>query len=208
MQQPSHHPRKKLLNPIIWIGLISVLPIVLAYVIYTNQQLLPERTSNQGYLLRPGVHLDVMGDAWLNPDQKWLLLTFVTESSCDADCLQLLEKQMYRMRQVQIAMNRNSDRMERHVLMADERLLSALNTQLKAYPYMQVHPLDITPWQQMLGNYPGFSENYAYKNDGLGSYIFVVDPRNYIVAFYHHQQHSGKNMIRDLTKLLRYSQIG
>ena len=185
-----------------------MLPIVLAYVIYANQQLLPEHTSNQGYLFRPGVHLNELDAAWLNPDQKWLLLSFVTELSCDADCIQLLEKQMYRMRQVQIAMNRNSDRMERHVLIADESLLPVLTAQKASYPYMHVSQLDVTPWQQLLRNYSGFAENSAYKNDSPGSYIFVVDPRNYIIAFYHHQQHSGKNMIRDLTRLLRYSQIG
>ena len=185
--------------------------MLLAYIFYSHQSLLRDKFNNRGLLIKPTVNLDSVTDTHrINPNKKWLLISFVTDPSCTNLCLKLLQQQLYKMRQVHIAMHRSTDRVKRHLFVTAATTPEMIQKQLAAYPLMTSSSTSLADWRELLGNFtpPKTSTTKSAFIDKLANYIFIVDPDNYLVTAYHTQQHSGKDLIKDLSKLLRGSQKG
>ena len=171
-----------------------MLPMVLAYIVFSYQDLVPGNRTHRGQLIKPPVNLNTSEDesmVTIKQTKKWLLVKVLTEQSCDQSCIQLLKQQLNTMRQVHIAMHRNTDRVERYVLFADTDLLIQVKNQFQStHPLLKYQAIDADLWQKW------------------SDYILIIDPNNYLIMSYHRQQHSGIDLIKDLTKLLRASQSG
>ncbi|TGN39579.1 hypothetical protein E5Q11_12420 [Marinobacter confluentis] len=177
-------------------------PMILATVMYYTGWLNPTGHSNHGELLQPPVQVaelqlngadsqplsDRFGPELEEPE--WMLL--VVADNCGTACEELL----YRARQVNIALGKNANRVNRSAWvgsMSDdlaerwpeeyssmERVSQASNTSAALPP-------GIDPAQQPR--------------------ILVIDPFGNIIMHYG-SEHTGKEMLNDLKHLLKLSQIG
>lgn len=178
-------------------------PILLSFWLVNQENVLEARgSSNYGKLItppRPIDNLDLLDPVADKPYQlhgKWNLV-YVTDV-CNADCM----NNLYRMRQIHIAMDKHSLRVQRVLLMTQAETAS-LMPQLNDYAGQRVivepgldKALLLTRFEQVPGDQP-LAANRLYIIDPLGnlmmSYAPDIDPRN---------------IMKDLKKLLKASRIG
>jgi cytochrome oxidase Cu insertion factor (SCO1/SenC/PrrC family) len=120
---------------------------------------------------------------------KWILLQFAAPA-CDARC----ERKLYTMRQVRKALGRDESRVERvWILMGEGRPAPRLLEAIEGTRLMRTSD-------------PAFLAAFPAVHD-LRDHIFLIDPRgNLMLRFPRDADPSG--VIKDLTRLLKYSAVG
>ena len=198
MQSPSPEvvPRGRLKVALIF--LIGFSPFILATLMYYSGWGIPTGRVNHGELLLPTVPVaqlglrDIQGQplaehfapAAGNP--AWMLL--ILAPRCDQRCVELL----HTVRQVNIALGKDSNRLSRAFWSPQPPAGLDLAT---LYP--QLLRLQAMPAPAL---WPGKVEPSTLQ-------IYVVDPHGNLVLRYDRQE-KGKGMLDDLKRLLRLSQIG
>lgn len=119
MNKPAASPRRTL----IVIALLFLLPVALSFYLYYGRgPWRPAASVNHGQLIKPPRPLPVL--TWRGPSGlevaspfagAWSLI-YVSAGRCDAQCREAL----YRMRQVRLALNRDSERVRRIFLYQGE----------------------------------------------------------------------------------------
>ncbi len=180
--------RKKTIGIISILVLLFIIPVILAKFVYAHQQFLPKTTVNHGQLINPSLELDKLK---LNPapaSGKWLLL-LIQMSPCDQVC----QQNLFYMRQIQQALGKNYDRLQRVVIVsdhdADPELLAMIKdpfagtllTQINSQQLKKVIPTPQT-W-------------------------YVADPLGNMMMSYASNA-KPDDILADLEYLLRASQIG
>jgi len=112
------------------------------------------------------------------------------------------QQAIYKARQVNIALHKESRRVTRYYVDASGDGSGALGPQLQAqYPRLN----------QVVANRPQLIQQLAKQLDASAalaqSYILVVDPIGNVMMYYH-SDNSGKEMLEDLKRLLKVSHIG
>lgn len=177
-------------------------PMIFATVMYYTGWMNPTDLSNHGELIQPAASLaelrlqgadgtplsDRFGPQLEDPE--WMLM--VVAKDCGSECEDLL----YLTRQVNIALGKNADRVNRAAW------LGSLSDDLKGR------------WDS---EYPGMEQLSLVTDaeptwpDGVDPSklprILVVDPFGNIVMHFG-SEHTGKQMLNDLKHLLKLSQIG
>jgi len=189
--EPVRRARLKLLL----IGLFFALPFVLAWAAYWFH-LVPGRTSNYGELLPPrrvpdgGLRgLDGKPFSLASLRGKWVMLQFDT-AACDAYC----ERKLYFMRQLRVAQGKDMDRVERVWVLTDggaprPKLLTAIDgTNV-------VRASDGT----LAAAFPDGAR--------VADHIYLIDPLGNLMMRFPRDPNPSK-MLKDLQRLLKYSQIG
>lgn len=181
---------------------VAILPLLLAVGMYFGGWALPTSKTNKGNLVWPPVMLPEvqpsLEHAQDHLETKWLLL-LSGHDSCEQSCQQLL----HTMRQVNVAMGRELDRVER-VILSD---LSAreLGDIQSSYPKLKSHSFNL---QQLKTLQQDAAQNGAqFESEAVVWTIWLVDPIGNVVVQYT-QSHDGYDMIDDLKKLLKLSNIG
>lgn len=185
-------PRKKLAS--LWlIVALTVAPVVASYLLYYFWQ--PGGRVNYGELIGP---LPLPDSALVLADGapfrlsqlrgKWLLAS-VDSGRCDAAC----DRKLLYMRQLRLTQGKNSDRVERLWLITDDtapRAETAAQYQGTWFVRAGGEALKLFPA-------PGTPVDHVYLIDPLGNLMmrFPRDP-------------DPRLMIKDLTRLLKASQIG
>ena len=200
VEQPEKSKKRNPYTP--WFVVISfVAPVVAAYALFFLG-VTPPAFSNKGELLNPIIDVEsfVLTDdnqTQISRDEitehKWHMIYFA-ESSCDDACNRIL----YNMRQINIAVGKNANRLQRLVVHLDEpdEEFQALIT--KEYPdarHANANANTIEAALQGVG--PQFRSNEVYIMDPLG---------NIMLRFT--QKQSYKDVLHDLNKLFKVSQIG
>ena len=200
VEQPEQSKKRNPYTP--WFVVISfVAPVVAAYALFFLG-ITPPAFSNKGELLNPIIDVEsfVLTDdheKQISRDEitehKWHMIYFAG-SSCDDACNKIL----YNMRQINIAVGKNANRLQRLVVHLDEpdEEFQALIT--KEYPEARHANADagtIEAALQAVG--PQFRSNEVYIMDPLG---------NIMLRFT--QEQSYKDLLHDLNKLFKVSQIG
>ena len=191
---------------------IIVVPFLLAYTMFRTGLGMPGGTTNQGQLILPPLHIDKIGlrDRDGNAldyqfaDGLWTLL-LIGEGACDARC----QEALYLTRQVHIALGKDANRVVRFYAVK-----GALTDESTAGLIKAEHPrlVSIAVDDQVLSRYLS-NENRAaslpFNSAQLTSesYVLVVDPLGNIMMYYT-PEHTGKQMLKDLKKLLKNSKIG
>ncbi len=178
-------------------------PMALSYWLLNQQEVLDARGgSNKGDLIEPPRPIDNL--QLLDPvaNEKYRLhgkwnLTYVTDT-CDDACA----NNLYRMRQIHIAMDKHSLRVQR-VLLATQTEVSALMTMLNDYAGQRVivePTLDRTVLLKkfMLGN--GDQPIEAQR-------IYIIDPLGNLMMSYP-PDINPRGIMKDLKKLIKASRIG
>lgn len=164
--------------------LVTVLPMVMATLMYQLQFWVPEGRVYHGDLIGDGRTLaDIGVDA---PVPRWQLLVS-TPDACDDGCRQLI----YLARQIQIGLGRDAGRAQ-HALASPQAQPADYDALLKReYPQLKRYGLD-----------PG---RYRHERDGV--HLWIVDPHGNLVLRYGPGV-NGKDVLTDLRQLLKLSNIG
>ncbi|HCH24721.1 MAG TPA: hypothetical protein DE179_10560 [Oceanospirillaceae bacterium] len=167
--------------------LVTLVPLVLAFVMYFQQLWLPTSTTNEGRLLLPpeemlDVKLSFQDAAQQEAvDKQWRLLIH-TGGDCDPSCL----NNLHMIRQLHIALGKEAYRVTRIALLDD---LADQKQLFDDYPHMVIARL-IDP---------------SMLTQGKG--VYLVDPLDNIMMYYTFDQ-VGKPILKDVKKLLKNSNIG
>ena len=176
---------------------IFLLPFIISFLLLDDYAEDKEwQTTNYGELIKPILSItnikintasNISNTNSLNG--KWSLLYYLKN-----DCLKTCEENIYLLRQVNTALGKDMDRLQR-ILMFDENV---------KYP------------SEFLTSYPGLIYIYNKPNslhglldtmsDGKSS-ILLIDPLGNVILKYT-EELQGKKLLKDLKKLLKLSRIG
>lgn len=192
MSESETVPRKGR-STLLLLAALGFLPLFGAYFLFFFvPQFIPSGTTNQGTLITPPGTVAALGDAVAGiPEGKWTLFVFV-DDACDASC----GRAVYLARQVHIALGKDSDRVQRLMLVAGDRLPPMFEGVMEAeYPDMMIRYGAPT---RAASGLPGA------ESEGN---VYVSDPNGNIILYYTEEQ-GGDSMIKDLKHLLKLSKIG
>lgn len=191
--------RKKNQMKLLGIFAVATLPVVAAFVMYFGGVAIPGNTTNKGHLIWPPTEISALGthsqsaSAIIKDEQKWFLL-LSGKGECKERCMDLL----HTMRQVHISMGRELDRVGRMVIGSETAQREAL---LKQYPKLQI--ADLKPALQNK-----VAEALSGDTAPVDTWVvWLVDPLGNVLLRYD-ATHTGYDMINDLKKLLKLSNIG
>jgi cytochrome oxidase Cu insertion factor (SCO1/SenC/PrrC family) len=178
-----------------------VTPVVLAYALYFLG-VTPPAFSNKGELLNPVIDVEALaltdaGNQAMSRDDitihRWHMMVF-TGASCDEACNKIL----YSMRQINIAVGKNAPRV-RHMIVhlenPGDEFRALITDEYPDARRVYSNSQTIEAALQEVG--ANFRSNEIYIMDPLG---------NIMLRF--NQDQSYKDLMHDLNKLLKVSQIG
>lgn len=201
IDQPQQTTKKR--NPYTpWFVVVAfVAPVVAAYALFFLG-VTPPAFSNKGELLNPVVDIESFAlidenEKPINRDDisihKWHMIYFAG-ASCDDACNQAL----YNMRQINIAVGKNANRLRRlivHLDMPDDEFQALIAKEYPEARHAYANSETIEEALQSVG--PAFRSNEIYIMDPLG---------NVMLRFTQDQPY--KDLLHDLNKLFKVSQIG
>lgn len=175
---------------------IAALPVLGAYAMYFFMpDMAPADRSNEGQLITPPFPLSELGGDAASLEGKWTLLLPLEGDTCDAGC----ERMLYVARQVNVALGKESTRVQRSLLQSSPRLSARfLNLVGTEYPNMKRRVLPAEAFTRLAE---------AAGTPQVDGHIFVADPIGNVMMVYTKEQEGGA-LIDDLKKLLRLSNIG
>lgn len=195
--------QKKSAWPLFAILVITVLPIVAAYVAFFTGVGVPDETVNEGELVVPAKNAEAIlsaadGDipAFHN-NLNWRLLIPVPEH-----CGEICQRNLYITRQVHIRLAEKGERLERFAVniggTEGERYLASIEAEQPGLKRFTV-PREV--WDEWLrdSNVPG-----NLRDD---HFYLLVDQVGFAMMFYTTRQ-DGNQLLKDLKRVLRYSPGG
>lgn len=184
--------------------LLFVLPVVLASVLYLTGWR-PSSIGNHGELIQPvrqieGVSLQTLDGKPAHFSElrgKWIMV-HIGPSSCPEECL----KNIYTMRQVHAAQAKEIGRVQRIFIATDMETAEQLKAKLVGYPEMPVWTGEKKALAEVLQSF-GIGAAQGAERQG----IYLVDPLGNLIMRYPPGTDPG-GMLKDLTRLLKYSWVG
>ncbi len=186
-------------NNLIIVSLILTftIPIVLASLLYWYGGPLNGKTTNYGQLIQPTLPIKQLALKNLSLQDladkdilgKWVLMT-ISSNSCEKAC----QTSLYNIRQICKATGKDQTRLRQVVLkMNDNKSDSNFTTLLQRdYPLTQQWMIEKSQAQRL-----DFQEGGIYFIDPLGNIMMYYKPSS-----------NPSTILKDLTKLLKVSQIG
>ncbi|MCL7942687.1 hypothetical protein [Marinobacter sp. ATCH36] len=177
-------------------------PMVFATIMYYTGWLNPTGHSNNGELIQPPAPLSQIQLEGANgkpladrfgpeaSDPEWMMV--VVSGNCAADCEELL----YRARQVNIALGKNANRVNRSAWLGSvsDDLTARWDAEYRSMERLSISGEGTAQWPA------GISPEQEPR-------ILLVDPFGNVIMHYGNE-HTGKDMLKDLKHLLKLSQIG
>ena len=181
-------------------AIVFILPCFLfglAWFMYFSGSLVPEGRTNRGELIIPPGQFDDLAlhkkDDVLSADQldgRWSIVVFGSDSCADDICKDVL----YKTRQVHIGLGREADRVRR-IYVAEHQPVIEQSLE-------EEHPGVL--WLE--GDANAVEKTLSVTKWPKNSY-YIVDPLGNIMMRYQPDQEGG-DLLRDMQKLLRASNIG
>jgi cytochrome oxidase Cu insertion factor (SCO1/SenC/PrrC family) len=202
MSNENINKKNKIIITAIIIAFIG--PLILSWFVFNHTNFLEVRgTSNYGQIITPPIQLEDLSliDP-LNTERndtlhgKWSMI-YVTEL-CDKVCM----KNIYRMRQIHLAMGKHSLRVQKVLFLTDQNV-DELPALLVNYAGQQVINIDAIDSDVLL-------DKFRLKNDSnplKAERIYISDPLGNLMMSYP-PDINPKGILKDLKKLLRASRIG
>lgn len=200
VEQPQQAAKRNPYTP--WFVVISfVAPVVAAYALFFLG-VTPPAYSNKGELLKPMIDIEsfALTDDDAEPisrdeitKHKWHMILFAG-SACDDACNQAL----YNMRQINIAVGKNANRLRRlviHLEKPSEEFQALIASEYPDARHANADSQTIETALQEVG--AEFRSNEVYIMDPIG---------NIMLRFTQDQPY--KDLLHDLKKLFKVSQIG
>ena len=166
---------------------VAVVPMVLATSMYQLGFWVPKARTYHGQLIATGQSRADLGVS--AEERRWQLLVSAP-TRCEADCQHLV----YLARQVQIGLGRDAARASHALATGQVPSAEYAETLEREYAEIKRYPLDLTRYWQTV---PGLDEPQ----------LWIVDPHGNLVLRYGAQV-NGKDLLDDLRRLLKLSNIG
>lgn len=193
-------PKKPVPWQLIIIVLVTVVPIVAAYLAFYTGVGVPQRTVNEGILLEKARNVEGLfghadGDLPnLEDNSHWRLLVPVPP-----DCSQACQKNLYVTRQVHIRLADKASRVERYAVnlagSEGEQYLAEIAPDHPRLKYFTV------PW----GVWSDWLEGSGVPTDlNEEPYYLLIDQTGFAMMYYT-SQHEGNQLLKDLKRVLRFS---
>ncbi len=179
---------------IIVIIAMSLLPIFVGWFFYYNPQYVPQGNTNIGTLFEQHVDQQALGIAH---SRQWKLLVFIN-NSCQLQCIQRLSV----MQKLQLALGKNAHRLTRDAVLINT-VLPEKTAQLIAMNDASLRVYSLSAQAQQTLN-ARLASVYTAMQD-LG--VVLIDPHGNWVLWYD-KTYTGNQILIDLRKLLKASQIG
>jgi cytochrome oxidase Cu insertion factor (SCO1/SenC/PrrC family) len=181
--------------------LLFAAPAILGWGVYATREWWHLGTINRGELIRPARPL---GDWTLEGLDgralpvaalrgKWTMV-YIGSSACAAAC----QDDLYKMRQVRLALGQDSLRVQRLFILTDRDHIETLRGLLEQHRGLEVAGAAPAAMEQVL---------QTFAPEGPQDAVFLVDPLGNLMMRYP-QGFDPKGMLRDLQRLLRISHIG
>lgn len=177
---------------------VGFLPLFIAYLMFfLFPEWIPRSTTNEGTLIQPPFSIMDLGEETRRaiPGGKWTFMISAT-SACTDPCREAI----YLARQVDAGVGKDSDRVQRVLLVGPGHLPANFREELlREYPDMLVH-YDLRGLAaEALGR--------VVAEGTLDGKIFLADPNGNIILIFD-QAEGGNPILKDLKHLLRLSNIG
>jgi hypothetical protein len=176
------------------IAAIAVAPVLGSYLLYWFWA--PDRFTNYGTLLPPAAvptaAMQEIGGNAVSLETlrgRWVFLA-VDSGECDAGC----EAKLWKMRQVRQAQGKELTRIERVMLLEDSAIP---NEHLRSEYQGTLFVVSADPKLRSLLTAPQSARNHIYVIDPLGNLMLRFP-----------EDADPKLMIKDMTRLLKYSRVG
>ena len=154
-------------------------PFLFAYYYFINDATTTRGTTNYGTFLQEEIVIDVSKKT---SNEHWLLIQLVP-NNCNNKC----QDNMHMLRQVNSALGKDMDRVQRHVIF--EKNTQKNNVYIKNYPKVIV-----------LDN----SEKIYNRLSKMEEEIFIADPLGNVILGYKND-FMPKGLLKDIKKLLKFS---
>lgn len=192
--------RKKMSWQLTAIVLVTLVPMVAAYVAYFTGVGVPQSRVNEGVLLEPARNLaDVLplaqGDKpEIENNLLWRMIIPVP-ATCDQAC----QRNLYITRQVHIRLADKADRVERYAVnIGGSEGAAFLQSIAAEHPGLKSFSMPEEDWHKWLAGTNMPVSDHAY---------LLVDQVGFAMMFYS-EQHDGNQLLKDLKRVLRYSPGG
>jgi len=206
MNEKQIAKRKRSRLTLVFLVLVFVMPVVLAFLFYMNPQWQPAGTRNYGTLFKPPVSLS---EFTLQTGQgehfaldhlrgKWSLI-YIGRNTCEQACRETL----YKAGAARIAQGVEAGRINYYYLLAADRFDGNIDVLYKDYPRLVM--LRGTPEQRA-----AVLRQFALQPDhvpGQDDRLYLVDPLGNLILHYP----AGFRdiwLMEDLKHLLKWSQVG
>lgn len=186
--------------------LITAFPVVGAWYLYHYASVVGGQT-NRGQLISPPVPVASFGitnqlGAELGAadwGDKWWLV-FVEPKQCDKAC----QDNLYKIRQIQTALGKNSDRVERMLVITRDTAQQPVD-ELLAHQYKgtELAWIDLQKYANAISSLSSQQQQAALSS----GYLYVLDPQKHVMMAYQAQT-DGRDVLKDLEHLLKLSHIG
>lgn len=175
---------------------IAVMPLLAAYGMYFFfPDWAPATRSNLGTLIEPPVQVGEVTDDIAIFEGYWTLVVPAASSRCDDPCRDAL----YVARQVNVALGKDSSRVQRVMLQGEAQLDEDFTALLATeYPRMNRRVISLEAVNRL---------RELVSAGSLDGHVFVADPNGNLMLYFAPGQEGG-DMIDDLKHLLRLSNIG
>ena len=200
----SATPTKKSRRHIpILLFLTAGLPVILASFMYFTGSMVPEARNNKGTLILPTLlveklELQLQQKAEGDVEGKWELIVFGQDDCTSKECQEML----HNTRQVNVALGREAGRVVRRYVNIDGALSASTVDAFKtSYPRLHLSHTSYLALEVFLDKEADASKVTK------GSYVFVADPLGNVMMFYT-LENAGGDILYDLKKLLKVSNIG
>ncbi len=186
---------------------VFLVPIVIARFYYQHVATSgPVSTTNQGVLIapaRPLGEVDLKSADGGELDARLLLgqwtLIHIVPARCDASC----RENLYKTRQVRVALNKDMSRVRRLLVAVDPYVDEDLQALRRSHP-------DLTFAVRRENNGSAFFQHFEIEGQPApeeAQRIYLVDPLGNLMMWYPPDQ-TPAGILTDLRKLLKVSQIG
>lgn len=201
--QNANENRKKMSWQLVAILLVTLVPLVAAYVAYFTGIGVPQSKVNEGVLIQPARNVEDLlavaeGDKpQLENNLLWRLLIPIP-ANCDQPC----QQNLYISRQVHIRLADKAERVERYAVNIGGAAGAEYLQRIQAeHPGLKTFAVAPEQWEEWLHgtNVPG--------NTASDHYYLLVDQVGFAMMYYS-VQHDGNQLLKDLKRVLRYSPGG
>ncbi len=182
---------------------VTLVPMIAAYVAFFTGLGVPQDRVNEGVLLSPARNLADLasraeGDVpQFTNNMLWRLLIPIP-ANCDTAC----QQNLYVTRQVHIRLADKADRVERYAVNLGGAAGADFLQQIQAeHPGLKTFAVAEEDWQAWLR---GTNAPVGVAQD---HYYLLVDQVGFAMMFYS-VQHEGNQLLQDLKRVLRYSPGG
>jgi alkyl hydroperoxide reductase subunit AhpC len=193
---------------LVLLGLIFMAPVFVAWVMHHSSEegWKPQGTTNHGNLVHPARPLempaDMVSDGMALQEYlqgKWTLLYIG-----DANCGEICRSNLYKMRQVRVAQNENMNRVQTlYLLQAD-----SLPDELAGFLTREHKDMSVALLSD--ANAAAIATQFQMDDDSrvtAAQRVYIVDPLGNLMMYYLPDA-DARGMLKDLQKLLKYSNIG